>query len=257
MLRYMNFDRSKMHQQRPLRIELVAEIGDLSHKVVSLNFDFQTNEFFYHFLYTKETPDRFWNKDLNRMAGRPDHISFHKDGSVHLRLKGDIEIPLVYAPDGSFLPFSSNTLTPLLIHSVRSIGGKYDLPIYYGLIFPKNDFNVARLSHDFRIPLKEYSLIVFLSPQNADLHTLLSTYCVVLADGIHAPLSLLGYSAARICAWEGWEINYLISDLVLRPHANQVLPKEDSFPGTTDMLNGLANLLAQRVIYAEAGMAEQ
>src|SRR5579872_336303 len=92
---------------RPSRVELIIEIGDESYKINSMNFNDEKKEFFYHFSNPKYLKKKIWNYTLNRYAGVPDHISYHADGTVHLKLKNESnEIDSNMMSDCSFLPIN-------------------------------------------------------------------------------------------------------------------------------------------------------
>ena len=76
-------------REKPERIEPVINTGNKLYKVCSLNVNMPKSEFFYQFAYPKNTKTRFLNCNNNKETGRPDHISFHRDGTGHLTLKPD------------------------------------------------------------------------------------------------------------------------------------------------------------------------
>ena len=195
----------KQRKEIPLRIEPVIDVAGCVRKVCSLNFKVKDQEFFYQFAFPRGANLKLWNFTLREKTGRPDHITFHKDGSVRLRLKGDNKkLPSGHAPDGAFISTNPNIITPLLIHSIYSVDGEYYLPLCSGETIYKN-----RLAS-----VVPFSIILFLTPVKFSVDQFLNKFWLDTDYGkVYG--SLLGSPAGRIEAWDGWAIDYVLSDLTL------------------------------------------
>lgn len=150
---------------KPIRVQLGVRVEAISYQVCA--FHFFPNELFYHFKYASHQPQKFFNFNLNKLMGRPDHITFHKDGTVHLRLKGDNVILLKgKAPDGIFIPKNNEVITPLLIHSIYSDGKGYSLPLMDNYEDKVNK-EVTQLRHTLKLS-SGFSIIPFLCHKTLD-----------------------------------------------------------------------------------------
>jgi hypothetical protein len=204
------------------RVELIINIGDTSYKVCSMNFDMKENQFYYHFAYQETIKDQLWSYNEQKTTGRPDHISWHQNGQAHLRLKDDKIILGGRFTTGAFLPFVSETITPLLVHSVYLIQGKYSLPT----ISPGDKQNQIHIDYQEILQSshpKPFSVILFLSPECMNMERVLNSFWCDINDCNSQVKkrwrgSLLlreGFKSGCILAWQGWTINCVVTDLIL------------------------------------------
>ncbi len=206
-----------------------------AYKVCSLNFNMRDQEFIYHFALPRDAESKLWNYTSQKKTGRPDHITFHKNGRVHLSLKGDKKkLGIGNAPDASFLPVDPDTITPLLVHSLYPIDGKYYLPLS-DEAGPRNVWTKSGA----------FSVIIFLTPAKFKRDEFLNTIWLNTDKGKIFG-SLLGAPAGRIEVWDGWVIDYVLSDLTLPlPTQKELIPCHSAF-AYKDLHLVFKTLLAQR-----------
>lgn len=189
------------------RIEPIIDIGGRSYKLSSLNFDRTESQFYYHFSYPKNANKKLWNSSRKEETGRPEHISFHKDGQTHLTLKDGQHIEIFNSADGTFLPNDSSTIKPLLIHSVYPVNDGYYLPV---VDMPINDIRTKnRLTNNGSFSAMIFLVSDKLTPEGFLKHPLLTSPYGDLS------LEMLGSIAGTIFAWEGWTVYYILSSLSL------------------------------------------
>lgn len=192
---------------KPFRIEPVLHVDGKLYKVCSLNVFEQKEEFIYHFAVPKCGKEQLFHINDNKMMGRPDHITYHKDGHVHLTLKKNARLNEEVMPDGSFLPSNNETITPLLVHSIYPTpNGDYYLPL-----LANSEIKPDMHKLNWWPQKIAFSVIIFLTPDNIACGDVL--FKTVLG-------TMLGSHAGRIIAWDGWAIDYFLTDLTL------VLPPE-------------------------------
>ena len=229
-------------REKPERIEPVINTGNKLYKVCSLNVNMPKSEFFYQFAYPKNTKTRFLNCNNNKETGRPDHISFHRDGTVHLTLKPDsIKLGKEIMIDRSFIPTNKEIITPLLVHSIYPVAeGDYYLPV----------LNKSEIKPDLH-KINEwpsgspFSVIIFLTPDNIENGDVLNYFGVKDAKYL-LPGSLLGSYAGRIRAWKGWAIDYFLTDLVLPINPEQPVKDYHASFAFTNLHLVFGTLLEQR-----------
>lgn len=194
------------------RTEPVIDISGKYYKVCSLNCDMADPQFYYHFAYPTDANKKLWNFSYQEKTGRPDHISFHKDGQFQLTLKQDKDKHkgIYKSNDGVFLP-NNNVITPLLVHSIYQNNGEYYLPLV--------DMNDEVRKKNVLMHNGSFSVLMFLTPDKFAPRDFLNIPLMTSPYG-NITAGILGASAGRILAWEGWAIDYLLSDLVLE------LPKD-------------------------------
>lgn len=110
-----------------------------------------------------------WDINHEAIAGRPDHLSFHTNGNVHLKHKGmnrakgrGRRLPL-YHPlgvlSGGLLPQTGDTLTPLLIDSIYRHDGGWPLV--------KREAAKVPTAHPWAfLEVADFSILVFLADRN-------------------------------------------------------------------------------------------
>lgn len=208
------------------RVEPTITIQENHYKVCSLNFSADKKEFYYHFAYCKGTKNKFYNYNSQKIIGRPDHITFHQDGTVQLRLKDDdLIIGKNKMPDATFIPPNNDIITPLLIHSIYQNNGEYCLPL------PNN-----KLNNNVWARSRDFSVIIFLTPEKISQDNLLSKIS-----------HLLGFPAGRVIVWDGWAIDYVLTDLTLQlPLGTQPNPYYSAF-AYADLHLIFNDLLMQRI----------
>jgi len=225
----------------PIRTKLTIKKNNKIYEVCSMNVNMNKQEFYYTFLYPKVMPSRMYNYTEQKWTGRPDHISFHADGTVHLRLKDDKRIHAVQMSDHSFLP-STKKITPLLIHSVFERQGEYIVPKTSELK-PISSDRLYTVRNCLIENCQNFSIILFLVPENINLEESLGdTYCCMSLD-CKLPLSLLGHRVGRILAWPEWTIDCLITDLTLSMSNNDYY----SAFAYCDLNKAIPDLLKQRI----------
>ncbi len=161
----------------------IVEICGTYYQVCLMNIN-TSGEFFFHPTYPKDLKNKkVFNYILNKRTGLLDHISFHKDGNVHLKLKSGERIGDRAFFDGAFIPMDKNAVTPLLVHSIYQHEGKYMLSETEG-VQEGDNLNIRQSDFLFSRP-QNFSVILFLTPDEIDLEgTFFSIYRV--------PLSFLG-----------------------------------------------------------------
>lgn len=201
-------------EKRHRRIEPVVTIQENNYKVCSLNCNLENPEFYYHFAYRKDIKKAVWNYNLQRVAGRPDHISFHKDGTIHLSLKEErIKLGIKKPINDSFIPLNMDTMTPLLVHSIYQIDGEYGLPLI------KEALNNPVIKTNRLLKSGNFSVIIFLTPEKISQSDFLGTLWWNSPIG-RIPAQLLGSPAGRVSVWDGWAIDYVLTDLTLELPSN-------------------------------------
>ena len=215
------------------RIEPVLQVDGKLYKVCSLNVSEQKEEFIYHFAVPKGGKEQLFYINNNRMMGRPDHITYHKDGHVHLTLKKNAWLNEEVMPDDSFLPSNNETITPLLVHSIYPTpNGDYYLPVL-------DNSEIKPDLHKLNWwPQKiAFSVIIFLTPDK------IACGDVLVKAGLG---TMFGSHAGRIIAWDRWAIDYFLTDLTLAlPPKCPALPCRAAF-AYTDLDRVLGALLHQR-----------
>lgn len=204
-----------MNENEIVRLELCLNNQNLNYKIASLNCDKKTNEFFYHFAYQKESSKKLWYINEEIIKGRPDHISFHKDGFVHLTLKDDnSKLNRHQMHDQVFLPTDNNLITPLLMHSLYPIDGKYILPFSLK----------SKVVQEFvkRNSASPFSVVIFLTPEHIHLND-------------YQPVCRLGSIAGRFKIWDGWCIDYMQTDLILPLTKKEIMSCPNSSFQFTDL----------------------
>jgi hypothetical protein len=110
--------------------QITVRVGDITRHIATISIGRNKDEFFYS---PREASsfDVGWDFNCKRYAGRIDHISFHQDGTIHIKYKNDnrakngrFKPPLrkeIGRLLGGFLPSNGSTYTPLLIDSVYEI----------------------------------------------------------------------------------------------------------------------------------------
>lgn len=225
------------------RVEPIIDIAGTWYKVCSLNCDMSELQFYYHFAYPKHFKQKLWNFSTHQETGRPEHISFHADGHFQLTLKQDKDKHLErhQSLDGVFLPKENNTITPLLVHSIYPINGVYNLPIINEL---KSEMRKNVLAHK-----GAFSVMIFLVP---DRFTPLEFLDQPLLNSPYGQITagMLGSTAGRILAWNGWAIDYILSDLVL--HLPAPIKYHSAF-AYVDLQPVIRNLFMQRMLQTHKG----
>lgn len=173
-------------------MDLVLGFDGIFYKIARLSFTKigESKEFFYHFAYSEDIDKKIFNCNKNQKSGRPDHISFHGDGRVHITLakekKNNKYIGQRYFSDGYFVPEKS-VITPLLIHSLYRVDDEWILPIY-----------VIDSGQSGKIVLDKntvgFSIILFLVPE----------------EFVVANLDIYGKSIGQIIVWNGWKVVVVI-----------------------------------------------
>jgi hypothetical protein len=200
------------------RIEPVIVINGQSYKVCSLNFDMENFQFYYHFAYSDESKEKLWDYRLKKYVGRPEHISYHNTGRIHLSSKGDNEKKGIYVrPDATFVPHDSNVIIPLLVHSVYPINDSYSLPF-----LKSESYDNKEIRKNVWTKSKSFSVILFLTPERIEPFDFLSSFWLNCSVG-RLSGELLGFHAGRIIVWDGWAVDYILTDLTI-----QIPP--DAFP---------------------------
>lgn len=223
------------------RTEPIIKVNNTFYKTCSLNFDLLESELFYQFAYSKKNKEKLFNINLQKETGRPDHITWHKNSVIQLSTKGDnIKLGL-HKTSESFIPDNNNLITILIIHSVYPINNEYHLPII--TTFKKHQkLNGLNFTEN-----KPFSIILFLTPERIDQNDFLKT---IFFDTPFGKVSgeLLGFTAGRILAWDGWAIDYVLSDLALKLLLNsQPNPYHSAF-AYSDLHLIIQDLLTQRII---------
>lgn len=230
-----------IRSQKIQQVEPIISIKSNYYKVCSLNFNMDNTEFFYHFAYSKHSKNKIWYYNLQKEMGRPDHISFHKDGYIHLSLKDDsIKISRNKMSNSNFIPNNNNTITPLLIHSIYPINEQYILPFINNKEISDNQ-KINTLNWTKHRP---FSVIIFLTPEKLHQNDFLNTFEFHTHNG-KISAKLLGYSAGRILAWDRWAIDYVLTDLTLP--LNIAHNKFYCAFAFTDLNLALKDLIIQRI----------
>lgn len=194
-----------------VRSELQITIDNKSYKVFSIGTI--NNAFYYHFDYPKGIKQgKVFNYSNKTLTGRPDHISFHTDGTVHLKLKNDSRgHNIEQMQDKTFFPLDHDKLTPLLIHSITTHDEEYMLPL-----IKENRFDSEQKVICYQLPsIQSFSIILFLSPSHRSINELLNHQLPSSNKNITFTIGLVGSHAFRIPAKNGWVIDCIITDSVL------------------------------------------
>jgi hypothetical protein len=101
---------------------------DVSYRLATLKMDSKKEEICYHFASVRNTrtvvdltKENFWNK-----VGIPDHITFHKDGKIHITTKNSSNMArkdLMKLDDNLFYSMGNYGILPLIMESFY-----FDLP---------------------------------------------------------------------------------------------------------------------------------
>lgn len=203
-------------KQTILRVEPRIIIQKNSYKIGSLNFKLRPGEeeFYYQFDYPEGTKNKFYNYTLQKIMGRLDHITFHKDGTVQLSLKDKKmkHLGINKMPDSTFIPSNSDTITPLLIYSIYQNNGKYYLPLSNNELNNGED-NLWTRSNVWE-KSKNFSIILFLTPEKINENDFLNTFWWDSPKG-RISGQQLGFPTGRVKAWDGWAVDYVLTDLTL------------------------------------------
>ena len=134
-----------------------------------------------------------------------------------------------------------NTITPLLVHSIYPINGVYNLPVINEL---KSEMRKNVLAHKGAL-----SVMIFLVP---DRFTPLEFLDQPLINSPYGQITagMLGSTAGRILAWNGWAIDYILSDLVL--HLPAPIKYHSAF-AYVDLQPVIRNLFMQRMLQTHKG----
>jgi hypothetical protein len=223
-----------MKSEKPYRIEPIIKIKDRYYKVCSLNVKLKEKEFIYHFAYPRILKTRLVNINNNKLMGRPDHITFHKDGTVHISLKKDNrKLGENVMTDKTFLPDDKKIITPLLVHSIYPTSdGEYFLPILDPLTI--NPIIHKQNNWPSKSP---FSVIICLTPDT------ISVGKVACKLGLG---ELFCSHAGRIFAWDGWAIDYLLTDSTLNLVTNDQDCLHHAF-AFVDLHKIFRNMLFQRL----------
>lgn len=211
------------------RIIPIIKTENISYNPCSMHINIDKKEFYYHFKYLKDTKKKFFNFNTQKETGRPDHITWHEDGHGHLRLKNNSgKLLRERFPDNTFIP-NKNIITPLLIHSVYKVNDTYNLPqIDLGKI-TSNEENKYYKSNT--LPKKSsFSIIVFLTPRNISVGQVLNELWFNFGNSkATAQQVQLASHAGRINVWDGWAIDYFLTDLTLPISNSPIIPYYSAF----------------------------
>ena len=153
-----------MKKCEPIFLKICGE----TYHIADVVLDFEEgNESIYYVLKEKAVDQLGKDLNTNKMAGRPDHFSFHVDGSVHQKFKrfnrsknkpnkSPLYTKIGKLPGGLF-PEDRRLFTPLIIDSIFKNRGEWPMP-------PAMD---ARVPWEFN-GLTELSVLLILMDSNTN-----------------------------------------------------------------------------------------
>jgi hypothetical protein len=226
---------------RPHRIIFNFVMNDVRYGLCSMHVDMTKYEFFYHLKYAEDFEKRILYPGRQEKIHRLDHISFHKDGSIHQNFKAE-RLWKAILPNNTFVPTDNNSCTFLLVHSVYPENGKYPLPQASEI---KQDEHTRVVTNNFSYLYdKPFSLVLVLTSDGIPIQEVLNNYVIQINNPSELSLHFLGYSAGRMLVWNNWAIDCIVTDLALslRDHPS-LYCQAFAYP---NMNNVLADLLLQR-----------
>lgn len=199
-------------RMKPRRASLLVFYKNRAFEVASLGSDVEGGDFYYHFKYPQDFEDWGINFATERLGYRPDHISFHRDGSVHITPKGKnkqrILLCKAYEP---LLGCPSTTITPLLIDCIYPQVDGWELPQAKGAS--------ARGEGWSFVDLENFSVMLFLIHKSRSVRELNSLGLGMLWK----PYTLI----LNFEAFQDWSIIALLSNYVF-PRLDPVIISQDA-----------------------------
>jgi hypothetical protein len=208
---------------------------------------------FYHSSWPKEALRTLLNITTGEETRRPDHFSCHSDGQGHMKAGAEILGGVWQFHDNSFLSKDPSSISPILIHSIKTNNDLYNLPLMSD-VAPKS-YQLVQQLVVLPKPLN-FSISIFVIPASLSTYDALSSMYVdfELAD---QSISRLDFSCLctdvfqpgriKIDAWPDWDVIFVLSDLTM-PIPPEMEPK-DHFAIVTipDSPKCFQKLLAQRI----------
>ena len=198
--------------------QLLLTVRSGKAEYIAARLGFNDAELFYHFSYSKRALRIVWFENGRQRSGRLDHVSFHKDGSVHVQKNGHVGEPhfLGRFHDSSFLPKDSQAPTPLIVHSVRDINGLANLDSS-----SRSAWRSACILQTDSIV--DFSVILVLSPSSVDVVEVCKTMWVTLLP--RTPDEVIVYldtlllegtsSVTSLPIWKEWTLHVLVTESLL------------------------------------------
>lgn len=182
------------------------------------------HELFIHFCYSSQYR-KFKNLDTQKETRRPDHFSWHDDGTGHLKIKKDHKIQKGSFHDGSFLPKNKTDFSPLFILSYIRGKETWEAECIQTTNTCPYLFNIGKL--------EKFSIVCFLIPRNMKLNAfqhLYASFTIECKTFLGMSISNLFYTPIkhlRFPVYSNHDILIFISDLInLDLHATEKLCHE-------------------------------
>lgn len=213
------------------RILFTIKVDKKNYGISLLGIKRSPAELFYHTTWPKNVQRDLENAKSGEKTRRPDHLSFHADGNVHMRTgkKGVFGNSWSF-PDHTFLPKKSSSISPLFVHSVKVNNHEYDLPLLDEI--SNKSYHLTEQVAVVDSP-KKFSISLFLIPSDISTSDALSGMWIDYHSIDHPPIRLdfrnlcsEGFYPGRFnIEWSGWDILFVLSDLIM-PVPSDIVPKE-------------------------------
>ncbi len=199
---------------------VIMESDNTSYYIATLSIPSGKKEMFYRIAYPSEFPAIAKDVNLNRHAGKPDHISVHENGRMqmtyknHRRNSQEIHKFMGQTPDLAFLPQDKNLLTPLFMDNIYlSENVAWQLPTYKGHHAQTITWKIKERQH--------FSVLTFL------IHKDLSPSLYLNQNGF-SPLWHPDTTLYAIEIFAEWKILVLLSDFYHTKSHSETIDFEDS-----------------------------